>query len=126
MTHFGWKQQKRTARGLLALMAGAWLFASAAPCVMASPAPMPMDHVCCPDKTLPASAECDTLSALDCQLPKPTPPSVLFDLPMPTLALLYAVPSAPVALRRHSIEPPPRADISPPPHLSHKHTRLLI
>lgn len=125
MAHFGWKQQKRVARSLLALMAGTWLFASAAPCVMASPVPMPMDHACCPDKA-PPPTDCDTLSALDCQLPKPMPPSALFDLPMPTLALLYAVPSAPVALRHHRIEPPPHTDISPPPHLSHKHTRLLI
>lgn len=119
------KTTRHTARGLLALMAGAWLFASAAPCVMASPASMPMDHACCSDKA-PPPTDCDTLSTLDCQLPKPAPPSAVFDLPMPTLALLHAVPSAPAALRRHRIEPPPRADISPPPHLSHKHTRLLI
>lgn len=122
------KGVRRTTHSLLALMAGTWLLAAAAPCVMAQPAPMPADHAgCCPDKALPPAADCDTLSALDCQLPKPVPPSATFDLPVPTVALLYTLPTALTPLLSDDAGPPPRTDISPtPPHLNRKHSRLLI
>lgn len=120
---------RRTARGLLALMAGAWLLAAAAPCVMAQPMPMPADHTgCCPDKASPPAADCAALTALDCQLPKPAPlTGAAFDLPAPMPVLLYSLPVMPVMAA--PIRPRQFIDVydpSPPHVLNRKHSRLLI
>jgi hypothetical protein len=64
------KVRFRTAQTLLALMSGLWLFAAAAPCVMAAPHCPPgmagdcssMDH-----PSLSAAGDCDVLTAVDCQ-----------------------------------------------------------
>lgn len=118
---------RRTARGLLALVAGAWLLAAAAPCVMAAPMPMPADHAgCCPDKAPPLT-DCDALMALDCQQPQPTPPSVSVDVPVSTPVLLYTLPLALDPPLRHDTPLHARADTAPPPpFLDRKQSRLLI
>lgn len=122
------KALRRTARGLLAVMAGAWLFAAVAPCVMAQPAPAAGSHAgCCTDKAVPLAENCDALSALDCRTPEPVPPSAAFDQPAPAVALLYTVPAALTPSFAGPARPSLRADTSPPPpHLNRKHTRLLI
>ena len=120
---------RRTARGLLALMAGAWLLAAAAPCVMAQPMPMPADHAgCCPDKAPPPMADCGALTALDCQLSKPAPlTGAALDLPAPTPMLLHSLPVMPVMAA--PIRPRQFIgvhDPSPPHVLNRKQSRLLI
>ena len=71
MIHLGRKHQKRTARGLLATLAGVWLLAAAAPCVLAQPPACPPDMAGdCPSMDHPgqsAANDCDALMAVDCQ-----------------------------------------------------------
>ncbi len=121
---------RRTARALLALMAGAWLLAAAAPCVMAAPMPMPADVMdCCPDHMAPAAMtpDCDMLAALDCQQPKPTPPSASIDVPASTPVLLYTLPLTLDPPLPQTSQPYARADSAPPPPLlDRKQSRLLI
>jgi hypothetical protein len=65
--------RRSTARTLLALWAGLWLFAAAVPCVMAASHCPDMGGVPCEsmdmpaNHALPAAADCDTLQAIDCQ-----------------------------------------------------------
>lgn len=117
---------RRTARGLLALMAGSWLLIAVAPCVMAGAMPAPLDHAnCCPDHKAP---DCDTLAALDCQVPQPVPPSASFDIPASVPVLLYALPAALDLPSRPAAPAYVRIGASPPPPhvLNRKHSRLLI
>ena len=64
------KIRSRTAQTLLALMGGLWLFAAAAPCVMATPhCPSGMTSDC-PSMGHPGlstAGDCDVLAAVDCQ-----------------------------------------------------------
>ena len=62
--------RRRTAQGLLALLAGMWLLAAAAPCVMAAPhCPHGMRGDCDSMRQHPPSTgdHCKSLQALDCQ-----------------------------------------------------------
>ena len=61
--------RRRTARGLLTLVSGLWLLATAAPCVMAATHCPGMNGVPCEsmDHALPADIDCDSLQAIDCQ-----------------------------------------------------------
>lgn len=124
------KSLRRTARGLLALMAGAWLFAAAAPCTMAQPMPVPADVMdCCPDHmALAAMApDCDMLAAFDCQKPQPTPPSASTDVPVSTPVLLYTLPVALDPPLPRDVQPYAHSDNAPPPPLlDRKQSRLLI
>jgi len=64
------KVRSRTAQTLLAVVGGLWLFAAAAPCVMAAPhCPPGMAGDCPPaDRPgLPAAIDCDVLTAVDCR-----------------------------------------------------------
>lgn len=64
------KTRFRTAQTLLALMGGLWLFAAAAPCVMAAPHCPPGMAGDCPSMDQPglyAAGDCDVLVAVDCQ-----------------------------------------------------------
>ncbi|MEK7666629.1 MAG: hypothetical protein AAB406_03040 [Pseudomonadota bacterium] len=64
------KVRFRTAQTLLALMGGLWLFAAAAPCVMAAPHCPPGMAGDCPSMDHPglsAVGDCDVLTAVDCQ-----------------------------------------------------------
>ena len=64
------KVRFRTAQTLLALMGGLWLFAAAAPCVMAAPHCPPGMAGDCPSMDQPglyAAGDCDVLAAVDCQ-----------------------------------------------------------
>jgi hypothetical protein len=64
------KTRSRTAQALLGLMGSLWLFAAAAPCVMAAthcPQGMASDCPSMDHPGLSASGDCDALAALDCQ-----------------------------------------------------------
>jgi hypothetical protein len=126
------KHRKHTTRGLLAVVAGLWLLASAAPCVMAQPMAYPQDTAGnhCPNETphaLVAADNCDALAALNCRLPDPNPPSATLDLPAPAPMLLQTLPAAPAVF--HTNRPPSfaRAAVDPPTlTLNRKQSRLLI
>lgn len=124
------KSLRRTARALLALVAGAWLFAAVAPCTMAQSMPVPADVMdCCPDHMAPVAMapDCDMLAAFDCQKPQPTPPSASTDVPVSTPVLLYTLPLALDPPLPQADRPYARADGPPPPlPLNRKQSRLLI
>jgi hypothetical protein len=64
------KIRSRTAQTLLALLGGLWLFAAAAPCVMAATHCPPGMAGDCPPMDQPGlatSGDCDVLTAVDCQ-----------------------------------------------------------
>lgn len=48
-------------------MSGVWLFAAAAPCVMAAPQCPRMDGAPCDSPGMTTTPDCDTLQAVDCQ-----------------------------------------------------------
>lgn len=126
------RRNRRTlARGLLALLAGGWLAAFAAPCVMAAMDSAPhLSAGDCPPGDTPSNGAmpaCDTGAMLDCQLPNPNPPSAAApDLPAGMPVLLYALP-APEALAappsRHDFRYTASASSFPP---ERRHTVLLI
>jgi hypothetical protein len=117
---------------LLAAFACVWLFAAAAPCVMAQPAACPQDTMGnpCPHdnpSALSAPDGCDALTALNCQLPDPNPPSAALDIPAPAPMLLHTLPLLPEVSRSDLLLNFVRAGIDPPsPLLNRKQSRLLI
>lgn len=125
--------QKRTARGLLAVVAGLWLLAAAAPCIAAQTQVCPPDTLnshCPADHTaaLAAADNCDALAALNCRLPNPNPPSSALDIPAPApLLLLQTLPLAPDVLRAQRAPNWVRTAVDPAtPVLNRKQSRLLI
>lgn len=133
MIHLGRKHQKRTARGLLATLAGLWLLAAAAPCVvMAQPSACPPDMAGnhCPHETQPTldtADNCDALAALNCRLPNPNPPSITLDVPAPMPMLLQTLPVMLDITRAGRLSSFTRTTVYPPaPLLDRKQSRLLI
>jgi hypothetical protein len=64
------KVRFRSAQTLLALMSSLWLFAAAAPCVMAAPSCPPGMAGDCPSMDQPgltAAGDCNVFAAVDCQ-----------------------------------------------------------
>ncbi len=123
---------RRTARGLLATLAGVWLLAAAAPCVMAQAPACPPDMVGnhCPHEsqpTLDAADNCDALAALNCRLPSPNPPSATLDMPAPAPVLLQTLPVVFDVARANSLSNFAYTTVHPPtPLLNRKQSRLLI
>ena len=130
--HLSRKHQKRTARGLLATLAGVWLLAAAVPCVMAQPPACPPDmtgnhypHESQP--TLNAADDCDALAALNCRLPNPNPPSAALDIPVPTPVLLQTFPVVLDVIQADRLSHFAHTTVDPPtPILNRKQSRLLI
>lgn len=124
--------QKRTARGLLAVVAGLWLLAAAAPCIAAQTQVCPPDTLNghCPADHAPALAasdNCDALAALNCRLPNPNPPSAAPEIPAPAPLLLQTLPLVPDVTRAPRAPNFVRAAADPPtPVLNRKQSRLLI
>ena len=132
MIHLGRKHQKRTARGLLATLAGVWLLAAAAPCVLAQPPACPPDMVGhhYPHESQPAldaADNCDALAALNCRLPNPNPPSAALDIPVPTPVLLQTFPMVLDVIQADRLSHFAHTTVDPPtPLLNRKQSRLLI
>ncbi len=131
MMRLSQKHQKRTARGLLAALAGVWLLAAAVPCVMAQPAACPPDMAgkYCPHENQPAldvADGCDALAALNCRLPDPNPPSITLDTPAPVPMLLQTLPVTLTVVRTNHPPGFARAADPPTPLLNRKQSRLLI
>lgn len=131
MLALGRKHQKRTARGLLAVLGSLWLLASAAPCV-AAPVTCPTDSLGnhCPQdghSALDTACGCGTLEALNCHLPNPNPPSAALDIPSPAPMLLQTLPVAPEISRVSRLPAFARTHAdSPTPLLNRKQSRRLI
>lgn len=129
MLHRSRKGIRRTARALLVFLTGTWLLAAMAPCVAAAPMSMPTQTGPAPchadrDHRAAMPVDCDALSALHCQQSQPTPPSVALDVPVtvPVQSVVLAPLPLPVARDRLVSA----LDVSPPPVLDRKQSRLLI
>ena len=126
------KHREHTTRGLLATLAGLWLLAAAAPCVMAQPPICPPDMVGnhCPHESQPAldaADNCDALAALNCRLPNPNPPSAALDIPAPAAVLLQTFPMVLDVIQADRLSHFAHTTVDPPtPLLNRKQSRLLI
>ncbi|HLD14791.1 MAG TPA: hypothetical protein VJB18_08780 [Burkholderiales bacterium] len=127
------KRREHITRGLLATLAGLWLLAAAAPCVVMAQAP-----ACPPDMAshhyphesqpaLDAADNCDALAALNCRLPNPNPPSITLDVPAPMPMLLQTLPRVLDVTQAGRLSSFTRTTVdSPTPLLDRKQSRLLI
>ncbi|HLD14818.1 MAG TPA: hypothetical protein VJB18_08915 [Burkholderiales bacterium] len=127
------KRREHTTRGLLATLAGLWLLAAAAPCVVMAQAP-----ACPPDMAshhyphesqpaLDAADDCDALAALNCRLPNPNPPSAALDIPAPAPVLLQTLPIVLDVIQADRLSHFAHTTVDPPtPLLNRKQSRLLI
>jgi len=123
------KVRFRTAQTLLALMGSLWLFAAAAPCVMAAPHCPPGMTGDCPSMDHPGmsvDSDCSTLAAVDCQssgeerLAATTPVMDFSVVPVRLHGL-------PVAAALHTTPTPDRyATVILSPPLNLQHAVLLI
>jgi len=68
--------------------------------------------------------DCDALSALHCQQSEPTPPSAAPDIPVAVPVQSVSLAPLPLPVARERLPAPP--DVSPPPVLDRKQSRLLI
>jgi hypothetical protein len=125
--------RRRTAKSLLALLAGLWLLAAAAPCVMAAThCPHGMNGDCDSMDThpQPAANPCDSLQAVDCE--RNTTDSLAANIPVVDISVL---PVLLTTLPHNVVEGPARGRDSapdryafllyPPPHRL-QHSVLLI
>jgi len=70
---------------------------------------------------------CEALTALNCLMPEPNPPSAALDIPAPAPMLLQTLPIAPDVIRTGLLLNIPRLATGPPsPLLNRKQNRLLI
>src|SRR3989344_130362 len=127
------KRREHITRGLLATLAGLWLLAAAAPCVVMAQAP-----ACPPDMAshhyphesqpaLDAADNCDALAALNWRLPNPNPPSITLDVPAPMPMLLQTLPRVLDVTQAGRLSSFTRTTVdSPTPLLDRKQSRLLI
>lgn len=129
MLHWFRTRHKPLRRGLLAVFAGAWLFAAMTPCTMAAThCPPDMNGVHCPHHQTPAALDnCDTAAMLDRQFPNPPSDalapgdiSITFVV-VATLPVTLTLPEA-TAERQHARN----AARTPSPPLNLRHAVLLI
>lgn len=123
------KIRYRTAQTMLALVGGLWLFAAAAPCLMAvshCPPGMAGDCQSMDQPGLFAAGDCDTLAAVDCQTAgeerlAATAPVVDFSV------VPVRLRSLPTATALHGTHVPDRyATVIPSSPLNLQHAVLLI
>jgi hypothetical protein len=116
--------RRRTAQGLLALLAGLWLLAATAPCVMAAPhCPHGMSGDCPSMEHAGQSAagDCDALTAVDCQsadqeqLAATTPVMDFSVVPV----RLHGLPAVAVLRTPHTPDRYATVILSPPLNLQH-------
>jgi len=118
-----------TARTMLALLGSLWLFAAAAPCVMAAPDCPPGMASDCPSMDhhgLSAASDCDVFTAVDCQSSgeeRLAATSPVMDFSVVPVRLH----SLPLAAALHTLHAPDRyATVILSPPLNLRHAVLLI
>jgi hypothetical protein len=118
---FSRRRIKSFARSFAVLLAGLWLAAAAAPCVMAE---TDCHDPGCAQQML---AEGNGAAVLDCQLPNPNPPTDVSFAPMAiapvVVALLPAAPAPDTAPPRQWVRSALNLPFTP---LNLQHARLLI